>query len=65
LHRKWQLYGKTGARHSSDCFHTKVYNGLFRPLLAAERPAPLHVRQALAALDHAVTDYIGHARVAA
>src|SRR5215211_7426353 len=47
-------------------FYTKVHNRLLRPLLAADQPpAPLEVRQALKVLDHAVTDYIDHARIAA
>jgi hypothetical protein len=47
-------------------FYTKVHNRLLRPLLAANAPpAPLPVRQALKVLDHAVTDYIDHARIAA
>jgi len=47
-------------------FYTKVHNRLLRPLLAANQPpAPLQVRQALRVLDHAVTDYIDQARIAA
>ncbi len=47
-------------------FYTKVYNRLLRPLLAADHPpAPLQIRQALRTLDHAVTDYIDNARIAA
>jgi len=47
-------------------FYTKVHNRLLRPLLAADTPpAPLEVRQALRVLDHAVTDYIDNARIAA
>jgi hypothetical protein len=47
-------------------FYTKVHNRLLRPLLAADKPpAPLQVRQALTVLDHAVTDYIDGARIAA
>jgi hypothetical protein len=47
-------------------FYTKVHNRLLRPLLAADQPpAPLPVRQALRVLDHAVTDYIDNARIAA
>jgi hypothetical protein len=47
-------------------FYSKVHNRLLRPLLAADQPpAPLPVRQALRALDHAVTDYIDQARIAA
>jgi hypothetical protein len=47
-------------------FYTKVHNRLLRPLLAADTPpAPLEVRQALKILDHAVTDYIDQARIAA
>jgi len=47
-------------------FYTKVHNRLLRPLLAADQPpAPIQVRQALRVLDHAVTDYIDGARIAA
>ncbi len=47
-------------------FYTKVHNRLLRPLLAANQPpAPLQIRQALRVLDHAVTDYIDDARIAA
>ena len=47
-------------------FYTKVHNRLLRPLLAAnDPPAPLPVRQALKVLDHAVTDYLDQARIAA
>ncbi len=47
-------------------FYTKIHNRLLRPLMAADQPpAPLEVRQALKVLDHAVTDYIDHARIAA
>jgi len=47
-------------------FYTKVHDRLLRPLLAADQPpAPLPVRQALRTLDHAVTDYINNARMAA
>jgi hypothetical protein len=47
-------------------FYTKLQNRLLRPLLAADQPpAPLQVRQALRVLDHAVTDYINQARIAA
>ena len=47
-------------------FYTKVHNRLLRPLMAADQPpAPLEVRQALKVLDHAVTDYIDNARIAA
>jgi hypothetical protein len=47
-------------------FYTKVHNRVLRPLMAADKPpAPLEVRQALRALDHAVTDYIDNARIAA
>jgi predicted MarR family transcription regulator len=47
-------------------FYTKVHDRLLRPLLAADRPpAPLPVRQALRTLDHAVDNYINHARMAA
>jgi hypothetical protein len=47
-------------------FYTKIHNRLLRPLMAADQPpAPLPVRQALRVLDHAVTDYIDQARIAA
>ena len=47
-------------------FYTKVHNRLLRPLMACDQPpAPLPVRQALKVLDHAVTDYIDNARIAA
>jgi hypothetical protein len=47
-------------------FYTKLHNRLLRPLLAADQPpAPLQVRQALRVLDHAVTNYIDQARIAA
>ena len=47
-------------------FYTKVHNRLLRPLMAADQPpAPLEVRRALRILDHAVTDYIDNARIAA
>jgi hypothetical protein len=63
--------------HSSTCvltkdgqrfavFYTKVYDRLLRPLMAADQPpAPLPVGQALKVLDHAVTNYIDNARIAA
>ena len=47
-------------------FYTKIHNRLLRPLMAADQPpAPLEVRQALRVLDHAVTDYLDQARIAA
>src|SRR3954451_17432266 len=47
-------------------FYTKIHNRVLRPLLAADQPpAPLEVRHALRVLDHAVTDYIDNARIAA
>jgi hypothetical protein len=43
-----------------------TYNWLLRPLMAADQPpAPFEVRRALRVLDHAVSDYIDSARVAA
>ncbi len=46
-------------------FYTKVHNRL-RPLMAADQPpASLEIRHALKGLDHAVTDYIDGARIAA
>ena len=47
-------------------FYTKLHDRLRRPLLAADHPpAPFPVRQALRTLDHAVDDYINHARMTA
>jgi hypothetical protein len=47
-------------------FYTKLHNRLLRPLMAADQPpAPLPVRQALKVLDHAVSEYIDNARIAA
>lgn len=47
-------------------FYTKIHNRLLRPLMAANQPpAPLAVRQALRTLEHAVTDYLGEARIVA
>lgn len=47
-------------------FYTKVHNRVLRPLMAADQPpAPIEIRQALRILDHAVTDYIDNARIAA
>ena len=47
-------------------FYTKIHNRLLRPLMAADQPpAPIEVRRALNVLDHAVTDYIDKARIAA
>jgi hypothetical protein len=44
-------------------FYTKINNRLLRPLLAADQPqAPPGLRQALATIDHHVTDYIAQAR---
>jgi hypothetical protein len=46
-------------------FYTKINNRLLRPLLAADQPqAPPGLRQALATIDHHVTDYIAQARPA-
>ena len=47
-------------------FYTKDPQPAAATLLAANQPpAPLQVRQALKILDHAVTDYIDQARIAA
>jgi hypothetical protein len=45
-------------------FYTKLYNRLLRPLAAADQPqAPPRLRQALAAIDRHVEDYITRARL--
>lgn len=59
-------YVLTADGQRAAIFYTKVHNRLLRPLLAADKPpAPLSVRQALRTPDHAVTDYIQQARLAA
>jgi hypothetical protein len=63
-HSNTYLLTEDGQRFA--VFYTKVHNRLLRPLMAADQPpAPLKVRQALKVLDHAVTDYIDNARIAA
>jgi hypothetical protein len=45
-------------------FYTKLCNRLLRPLAAADQPqAPPALRQALAAIDRHVEDYITRARL--
>jgi hypothetical protein len=45
-------------------FYTKLHERLLRPLAAADQPqAPPALRQALAAIDHHVNDYIARARL--
>jgi hypothetical protein len=45
-------------------FDTKLYNRLLRPLAAADQDqAPPALRQALAAIDRHVDDYIAQARL--
>jgi len=45
-------------------FYTKVHHRLLEPLLAADQPpAPIELRRALRVIDHAVDDYITHARI--
>jgi DNA-binding HxlR family transcriptional regulator len=45
-------------------FYTKLCNRLLRPLAAADQPqAPPALRQALAAIDRHVDDYIAQARL--
>lgn len=45
-------------------FYTKVHHRLLAPLLAADQPpAPIELRRALRVIDHAVDDYITHARI--
>ncbi|MGH7310098.1 MAG: hypothetical protein ACREK6_15540 [Candidatus Rokuibacteriota bacterium] len=47
-------------------FYSKVHARILRPLLAADHaPAPLELRRALATIDHAVADYVTHARLGA
>ena len=46
-------------------FYTKLHNRLLKPPLDADQPpAAPHIRRALATLEHAVTDYAHHARLA-
>ncbi len=46
-------------------FYSKLQNRLLRPLLAADKPpAPVELRRALTTLEHAVSDYVQHARLA-
>jgi hypothetical protein len=46
-------------------FYSKLHNRLLRPLLDADKPpAKIEIRRALATLEHAVSDYIDHARLA-
>src|SRR5215207_1288244 len=59
-------YVLTGDGQRFAVFYTKLHNRLLRPMMAADQPpAPLKVRQALTVLDHAVSDYIDNARIAA
>jgi hypothetical protein len=45
-------------------FYTKVHHRLLGPLLAADHPpTPIELRRALRVIDHAVDDYITHARI--
>ena len=45
-------------------FYTKLRRKLLEPLLDADRtPAPPELRRALTTIDHAVQDYVDHARV--
>jgi hypothetical protein len=44
-------------------FYTKLYDRLLRPLAAADQQAPPGLRQALAAIDGHVEDYIARARL--
>ena len=45
-------------------FYTKLHHRLLEPLLDADKPpAPLQLRRALRVIDHAVDDYITHARI--
>ena len=46
-------------------FYSKLQNRLLRPLLDADKPpAKIEIRRALATLEHAVSDYLNHARLA-
>jgi hypothetical protein len=46
-------------------FYTKLQNRLLKPLLDADKPpAKNEIRRALATLEHAISDYITHARLA-
>ena len=63
-HSNTYLLTEDGQRFA--VFYTKVHNRLLRPLMAADQPpASLEIRHALKVLDHAVTDYIDGARIAA
>ena len=45
-------------------FYTKLYGRLLRPMLTTDHPAqPLHLRNALRAIDHHITDSIENARL--
>jgi hypothetical protein len=45
-------------------FYTKVHHRLLEPLLAADQPpAPIELRRALRTIDHAIDNYITHARI--
>jgi hypothetical protein len=45
-------------------FYPKLKDRLLGPLLEADQPpAPLPLRRALATIDHAINDYIAHARL--
>ena len=57
-------YVLTPAGQRTVVFYTKLDHRLLRPLLAADRPpAPRELREALAALDHHVDQYIANARL--
>ncbi|HEY1279403.1 MAG TPA: hypothetical protein VGF22_06995 [Acidimicrobiales bacterium] len=45
-------------------FYTKLHHRLLEPLLDADKPpAPIELRRALRVIDHAIDDYITHARI--
>jgi hypothetical protein len=66
--RGWSIPTPTFSPRTGNVavFYTMTYNWLLRPVMAADQPpAPFEVRRALRVLDHAVSDYIDSARVAA
>jgi hypothetical protein len=59
--RRYCGCGHRDLRARCRCPQDQVHH----PRAADQPPAPLEVRQALKVLDHALTNYIDHARIAA